>query len=127
MTKLISLLLLMTLLVFVAGGCGPTPSPTPVLEAPTPTIAPPTPTPVPPTPTDTPTPPRPTDTPTPPTPNCTPGYDPCIPNYGADWDCTRAGGGNGPYYVEDLYSDAIRVTGSDPYGLDRDRDGWGCE
>lgn len=52
---------------------------------------------------------------------CTPGYDPCIPP-GPDVDCA-GGSGNGPRYVEG----PIRVTGSDPYGLDRDGDGIGCE
>jgi hypothetical protein len=54
-------------------------------------------------------------------PNCTPGYSPCIPP-GPDVDCA-GGGGNGPRYVEG----PIRVTGSDPYGLDGDNDGIGCE
>jgi hypothetical protein len=52
---------------------------------------------------------------------CTPGYEPCIPP-GPDVDCA-GGSGDGPRYVEG----PIRVTGSDPYGLDRDRDGIGCE
>lgn len=52
---------------------------------------------------------------------CTPGYDPCIPP-GPDVDCA-GGSGNGPRYVKG----PIRVTGSDPYGLDRDGDGIGCE
>lgn len=54
-------------------------------------------------------------------PDCTPGYDPCIPP-GDDVDCA-GGSGNGPRYVEG----PITVTGSDPYGLDRDHDGIGCE
>ena len=52
---------------------------------------------------------------------CTPGYDPCIPP-GPDVDCA-GGRGDGPRYVEG----PVRVTGSDPYGLDRDGDGIGCE
>jgi hypothetical protein len=52
---------------------------------------------------------------------CTPGYSPCIPP-GPDVDCA-GGSGNGPRYVRG----PIRVTGSDPYGLDRDGDGVGCE
>jgi hypothetical protein len=52
---------------------------------------------------------------------CTPGYDPCIPP-GPDVDCA-GGSGNGPRYVEG----PVTVTGSDPYGLDRDGDGVGCE
>ena len=53
--------------------------------------------------------------------NCTPGYDPCIPP-GPDADCA-GGKGNGPRYV----TGPIRVTGSDPYGLDSDHDGMACE
>jgi hypothetical protein len=53
--------------------------------------------------------------------NCTPGYSPCLaPAY--DYDCA-GGGGDGPEYVYGT----VRVTGSDPYGLDSDNDGWGCE
>ena len=51
---------------------------------------------------------------------CTPGYDPCIPP-GPDVDCA-GGGGDGPRYIDG----PVYVTGSDPYGLDRDRDGVGC-
>jgi hypothetical protein len=57
----------------------------------------------------------------PPTPDCTPGYDPCIPP-GSDVDCA-GGTGNGPRYI----SGPLTVTGSDPYGLDTDHDGIGCE
>ena len=53
--------------------------------------------------------------------SCTPGYDPCIPP-GPDVDCA-GGSGDGPRYVEG----PIRVTGSDPYRLDRDGNGIGCE
>ena len=53
--------------------------------------------------------------------NCTPGYSPCIPP-GPDDDCA-GGGGNGPRYVQG----PVTVTGSDPYGLDADNDGVGCE
>jgi hypothetical protein len=53
--------------------------------------------------------------------NCTPGYDPCIPP-SSDVDCA-GGSGNGPAYVEG----PVYVTGSDPYGLDADGDGVGCE
>jgi hypothetical protein len=52
---------------------------------------------------------------------CTPGYSPCIPP-GPDVDCA-GGSGNGPRYVQG----PISVTGSDPYGLDSDHDGIGCE
>jgi hypothetical protein len=52
--------------------------------------------------------------------NCTPGYSPCLlPAY--DYDC-RGGSGDGP-----KYTGPVRVTGSDPYDLDRDRDGVGCD
>jgi Ca2+-binding RTX toxin-like protein len=52
---------------------------------------------------------------------CTPGYSPCIPP-GPDVDC-KGGGGDGPRYVQG----PVSVTGSDPYGLDTDNDGVGCE
>ena len=53
--------------------------------------------------------------------NCTPGYSPCLPP-ASDYDCA-GGTGNGPKYADG----PIRVTGSDPYDLDRDGDGVGCE
>jgi hypothetical protein len=53
--------------------------------------------------------------------DCTPGYSPCLP-YASDYDCS-GGSGNGPEYV---YG-SVRVTGSDPYDLDRDGDGVGCD
>jgi hypothetical protein len=52
--------------------------------------------------------------------NCTPGYSPCLPP-ALDYDC-RGGSGNGP-----KYTGPVRVTGSDPYDLDRDGDGKACE
>jgi hypothetical protein len=52
--------------------------------------------------------------------NCTPGYSPCLPP-ASDYDC-RGGSGNGP-----KYTGPVRVTGSDPYDLDRDGDGVGCD
>lgn len=55
--------------------------------------------------------------------NCTPGYNPCIPP-GDDVDCA-GGTGNGPRYVDGpVYVDH---SGGDPYGLDSDGDGVGCE
>jgi hypothetical protein len=57
--------------------------------------------------------------------NCTAGYSPCLIYHGgADYDCF-GGSGNGPYYTEPgvVYT----VTGSDPYDLDADSDGRGCE
>jgi hypothetical protein len=49
------------------------------------------------------------------------GYKPCIPP-GDDVDC-EGGSGDGPRYVEG----PVSVNGSDPYGLDNDGDGVGCE
>ena len=46
--------------------------------------------------------------------NCAPGYSPCIPPYPPDLDCPDIG-------------HPVRVTGSDPHGLDRDGDGVACE
>ena len=45
--------------------------------------------------------------------NCTPGYSPCLAPR-ADWDCGEIG-------------HPVAVTGSDPYRLDRDGDGTGCD
>jgi hypothetical protein len=52
--------------------------------------------------------------------NCTPGYSPCLPP-ASDYDCS-GGEGNGPEFTG-----PVRVTGSDPYGLDADHNGFGCE
>jgi resuscitation-promoting factor RpfB len=52
--------------------------------------------------------------------NCTPGYSPCLPP-ASDYDCD-GGNGNGP-----KYTGRVRVTGPDPYDLDRDGDGVGCD
>ncbi len=52
---------------------------------------------------------------------CAPGYSPCVP-VASDVDCA-GGGGDGPAYVDG----PIRVTGSDPYELDRDGDGIACD
>lgn len=49
----------------------------------------------------------------PPSGNCMPGYDPCLPVRG-DMNCPDIG-------------HPVRVTGGDPYGLDRDGDGVGCD
>jgi len=51
---------------------------------------------------------------------CTPGYSPCLPP-ASDYDCS-GGTGDGP-----KYTGRVTVTGSDPYGLDADGDGVGCE
>jgi hypothetical protein len=55
--------------------------------------------------------------------NCTPGYSPCLPP-ASDYDCW-GGSGNGPAYTAPGV--VYKVTGSDPYGLDADNDGNGCE
>lgn len=52
--------------------------------------------------------------------NCTPGYSPCLPP-ASDYDCL-GGTGDGPEFTG-----FVRVTGSDPYDLDGDGDGFGCE
>ncbi|MDP9344004.1 MAG: hypothetical protein M3Q23_18310 [Actinomycetota bacterium] len=57
--------------------------------------------------------------------NCTPGYSPCLVDHnGADYDC-YGGGGDGPYYTKPGVT--YKVTGSDPYNLDSDGNGLGCE
>jgi len=61
--------------------------------------------------------------PPPPPSNCTPGYSPCLPP-ASDYDCA-GGSGNGPAYT--VPGVTYRVTGYDPYGLDADSDGYGCE
>lgn len=52
--------------------------------------------------------------------SCTDGYDPCLPP-AADYDC-EGGTGDGP-----AYTGYVTVTGYDPYDLDADGDGVGCE
>jgi hypothetical protein len=47
---------------------------------------------------------------------CEPGYAPCLPRV-SDLDCADIPAGKRP----------VHVTGSDPYRLDSDGDGWGCE
>jgi hypothetical protein len=52
---------------------------------------------------------------------CDPNYTPCVP---IDTDVDCAGGkGNGPSYV----AGPVRVIADDPYDLDRNHDGVGCE
>jgi hypothetical protein len=75
---------------------------------------------------ESPAPPRVTPTPVAPKPvqttsNCHPGYSGCLKQNAGDYDCA-GGSGNGPNYTG-----PVRVLGSDPFGLDRDNDGWGCE
>jgi hypothetical protein len=53
--------------------------------------------------------------------DCNPNYRPCVP-FDSDVDC-EGGSGNGPSYVRG----PIHVVGSDPYDLDRDGNGVGCE
>lgn len=52
---------------------------------------------------------------------CEPGYSPCLESGVGDFDC-EGGYGNGPNYTG-----PVEVTGSDPFDLDRDGDGYGCE
>jgi hypothetical protein len=55
--------------------------------------------------------------------SCEPSYpDDCLDPDAADYDC-EGGSGDGPEYV----SGPIRVEGSDPFRLDSDGDGIGCE
>jgi hypothetical protein len=58
---------------------------------------------------------------------CTPGYSPCIP-IGPDVDCA-GGTGDGPRYEGQggVPPGPFQVTGSDPYGLDGNNNGVGCE
>lgn len=53
--------------------------------------------------------------------NCEPGYSPCLDSGAGDYDCA-GGQGNGPNYTG-----TVNVSGSDPFDLDRDGDGIGCE
>jgi hypothetical protein len=55
--------------------------------------------------------------------SCDPSYpDACLDPNAIDYDC-EGGSGDGPEYV----SGPIEVTGDDPYDLDRDGDGTGCD
>lgn len=59
--------------------------------------------------------------------SCHPSYvGVCIPIGSADYDCT-GGSGNGPNYVQGPFGVRWDVADPDPYGLDRDADGVGCE
>jgi hypothetical protein len=53
-------------------------------------------------------------------PECAEGYSPCLPP-AADYDC-KYGNGDGPEYTGEV----IILGGYDPYGLDADNDGIGC-
>lgn len=52
--------------------------------------------------------------------SCTPGYRECLPP-ASDYDCA-GGSGDGPQYTG-----LVHITGSDPYDLDNDGDGVGCD
>lgn len=52
---------------------------------------------------------------------CHPGYSGCLMMNTGDYDCA-GGSGNGPNYIG-----TVQVYGSDPFDLDRDGNGWGCE
>jgi len=55
--------------------------------------------------------------------NCDPSYpDTCLHVGAGDYDCS-GGSGNGPNYVDG----PIQVKAPDPFDLDRDGDGVGCE
>jgi hypothetical protein len=55
--------------------------------------------------------------------DCDPSYpDVCLDPYAEDYDCV-GGSGDGPEYVEG----PIRVRQPEPFDLDREGDGWGCE
>jgi hypothetical protein len=117
----------------------PSPTPSPTTEAPTvpPTVPPAAPTLAPAPTTAAPAPPPPTRrapqvapttrrpaAPAPaPAAACNPAYpDECLRDGIGDYDC-EGGSGNGPNYV----SGPIRVLPPDPFDLDRDSDGLGCE
>ncbi len=54
---------------------------------------------------------------------CDPSYpDACLKDGIGDYDCA-GGTGNGPNYVKG----PIRVLPPDPFRLDSDHNGWGCE
>jgi hypothetical protein len=55
---------------------------------------------------------------------CTPGYSPCLPLGPSDYDCYGQGG-DGPAYTQPGVT--YQVTGSDPYRLDGNNNGLGCE
>lgn len=52
---------------------------------------------------------------------CNQNYSGCLKPNASDYDCA-GGSGDGPYYTG-----PVQVLGYDPYGLDRDHDGWACD
>ena len=55
---------------------------------------------------------------------CHPNYQgTCIPANVTDADCA-GGTGNGPHFVQERN---VRIVGADPFGLDRDGNGVGCQ
>ncbi len=53
--------------------------------------------------------------------SCHPNYSGCLKMNAGDYDCAK-GSGNGPNYTG-----PVEVYGADPFDLDRDNDGMGCE
>lgn len=53
--------------------------------------------------------------------DCAPGYDSCLDADASDYDC-EGGTGDGP-----KYTGRVEVSGDDPFDLDRDGNGVGCE
>lgn len=56
-----------------------------------------------------------------PTSSCHPSYSGCLKMNAGDYDCS-GGSGNGPNYTG-----PVEVYGSDPFDLDRNNNGMGCE
>ena len=52
---------------------------------------------------------------------CHPNYSGCLKVGAGDYDC-RGGSGDGPNFTG-----RVQVYGADPFGLDRDGNGIGCE
>ncbi len=53
--------------------------------------------------------------------SCHPNYSGCLKMNVGDYDCAK-GSGNGPNYTG-----PVEVYGADPFDLDRNNNGWGCE
>lgn len=53
--------------------------------------------------------------------SCHPNYSGCLKMNAGDYDCAK-GSGNGPNYTG-----PVEVYGADPFDLDRNNNGWGCE